>query len=134
MSAASSQMVPGTFEPGFEPASIIELGDGGSGLRERLRAMGSLGVKFFSMGECNIILAREPAGANGERLWHLTISCPDRHPTWDEIKTARYRLLPIDRCLWMLLPPPEFYVNVEAQDHVFHLWEITDPREVWTTG
>lgn len=124
--------IPGTFEPGYVPPPIQERGN--PEVREGLRDLGSRGVKFFSMGECNIIRAREPAGANGEKLWHLTISCPDRHPVWDEIKTARYRLLPDDRCFGMLLPPPEFYVNVPEQDHVFHLWEITDPREPWTAG
>jgi hypothetical protein len=124
--------IPGTFESGFVPERIIEYAN--PDVREHLRAMGSRGVKTFAMGECSIIKAREPAGVNGELLWHLTISHPDRHPTWDEIKTVRYRLLPLDRCFGMLLPPPEFYVNLPQQDHVFRLWEITDPREVWTTG
>lgn len=126
--------VPGTFESAHEPQRVVEVGAGNSGVRQQLRAMGSRGVKFYVMGECYIIRAREPAGINGERLWHLTISCEDRHPTWDEIKTARYLLLPKDRCCGMLLPSPEFYINVPAQDHVFHLWEITDPREPWSTG
>jgi hypothetical protein len=125
--------IPGTFESGFVEERIVEVGDD-SGTREHLRALGSLAVKFFTMGECSIILAREPAGVGGEKLWHLTISCTHRHPTWDEIKTVRYKLLPLDRCFGMLLPPPEFYVNVPAQDHVFHLWEITDPREPWSAG
>lgn len=126
--------VPGTFEPDHVEHQIVEVGDSGTGVRESLRASGSLGVRFFKMGECTIIIAREPAGEQGEKLWHLTISCRDRHPTWDEIKTARYRLLPLDRCFGMLLPPPEQYVNVPQQDHVFHLWEIQDPRQPWTAG
>jgi hypothetical protein len=88
--------------------------------------------KTFVMGECKILLGYERAGKNGEWLWHLSISHPDRHPTWDEMKAARYWLLSNGLCFGILLPPPENYVNVEAQDHVFHLWEITDPREPWT--
>ena len=42
------------------------------------------------------IRAREPEGIHGELRWHLSISCLDRHPSWDELKTARYRLLPHD--------------------------------------
>jgi hypothetical protein len=129
-----SAWVPGTYEGDFIEPRIIEVSDGDSHIREQLYALGSRGVKFFQADVCNIIVAREPAGANGEMLWHLTISCHDRHPTWDEIKFARYKLLPVDRCFGMLLPQPEFYVNVEMQDHVFHLWEITDPREPWTAG
>ncbi len=85
------------------------------------------------MGDCRIIRAQEPEGINGEMRWHLSISCPDRHPTWDEIKTARYRLLPHDIAFAMILPPPRFYVNVPAQDHVFHLHEIEDAARPWET-
>jgi hypothetical protein len=71
---------------------------------------------------------------NGELRWHLTISCRDRHPTWDEIKIARYRLLGPDTVMAMLLPPAENYVNLPEQDHVFQLWEIEDSARVWETG
>lgn len=125
--------LPGTTEPGYVEPRVVEVGDRGSGVRARLEAMGSLGVRFFEIGETRVILAREVGGVNGERLWHLTISCVDRHPTWDEIKTARYRLLPLDRAFGILLPPPEVYINVAAQDHVFHLWEIDSPSRVWET-
>ena len=127
-----SGWVPGTYERDFDERPIVEVGDFDTGVREQLHALGSRGVKFFQMGMCHIIIAREPAGAAGEKLWHLTISRTDRHPTWDEIKHVRYKLLPVDRCFGMLLPPPQFYINLPQQDHVFHLWEITDPREPWT--
>lgn len=124
--------IPGTHEPGWEEPRILETSH--RGVREMMRGMGSRGVRFFKMGEASIILCREPAGANGELLWHLSISCTDRHPSWDEIKTARYRLLPLDLCFGMLLPQPEFYVNVPQQDHTFHLHEVLDLREPWTSG
>jgi hypothetical protein len=89
-------------------------------------------LKQYAMGECNILIGRERAGIDGEWLWHMSISRPDRHPIWDEIKAARYRLLSNGLTFGLLLPPPENYVNVAAQDHVFHLWEIQDPREPWT--
>ena len=82
----------------------------------------------YALGDCTVFVAREPAGPNGSLLWHLSISHPRRYPTWDEIKTARYELLPSDVTMAMLLPPPDEYVNVAAQDNVFHLWEIEDPR------
>lgn len=129
--------IPGTVEPGFQDHPIVE---------ERMPQAvldhwcshgidpAEVGLKRYSMGPCNILVGREPAGANEELLWHLTISTPSRHPTWDEIKAARYRLLPAELTFGMLLPPSEFYVNVPEQDHVMQLWEITDPREPWTTG
>lgn len=124
-------MIPGTHEPDYveKPIRQHALPVGWSSKMEGRRS-----IKVYGMGTCTLILSRDQAGIAGEWLWHLSISCPDRHPTWDEIKTARYRLLPSDLCFGMLLPPPEFYVNVEAQDHVFHLWEITDPREPWSSG
>ena len=125
-----SRWVPGTYEEGFVEPRFVEIGD--DYVREQLHALGSRGVKFFQAGMLHVIVAREPAGANAEKLWHLTISRTDRHPSWDEIKFARYRLLPRDRCFGMLLPQPQFYINIVEQDHVFHLWEVTDPREPWT--
>lgn len=84
----------------------------------------------YTLAGANILVAREPAGMNGMLIWHLSISRPNRHPSWDDIKAARYRLLPLDRTFGMLLPPPGEYINVPAQDHVFHLWEIIDPRDL----
>jgi hypothetical protein len=121
--------IPGTHEPGFveQPIRSVGLPD----IVYRLNP-GSRGLVAFTMGDCTILRGLEPAGVNGEVLLHLTISHPDRHPTWDEIKVVRYRLLPLDRCFGMLLPPPDEYVNVPQQDHVFHLWESTDPRQPWS--
>lgn len=126
-------MIPGTHEAGFEEEPILQL-PLPEGMAAQWEAAGAKGLKRLAMGDCNILVAREPNGINGEMRWHLTISTPDRHPTWDEIKTARYRLLPLDRCFGILLPPPEMYVNVPQQDHVFHLHEIDDPAEPWATG
>lgn len=121
-------LIPGTHEKGFVEQTITQRRVPlGLPTDPRVRSL-----KYFTMGECSILLAREQAGIDGEWLWHLSISHKERHPSWDEIKTARYRLLDKDKCFGMLLPPPQYYVNIETQDHVFHLWEITDPREPWS--
>jgi hypothetical protein len=128
--------IPGTVEPGFKEREIIEI-PVGQPVREAMIQAGhpeEFLPRMFTMGPCRILLASEPAGAKGELLWHLSISTPSRHPTWDEIKVARYRLLPLDLVFAMILPPPDFYVNVPEQDHVMQLWEIDDPRAQWTTG
>jgi len=127
--------IPGTVTHGFKEQPIIA-----QRMPENVRrALVSQGIdpaslSIYTMGPCNIFVGQEPAGKNHELLWHLTISTPSRHPTWDEIKVARYRLLPADICVGILLPKPEFYVNLPEQDHVFQLWEVRDEREVWTTG
>lgn len=124
--------IPGTHEPGFVEQPVVELP-----LPPEIRNMigdGDTELHRFRMGECNILLGLEPQGVNGELRWHLTISCPDRHPTWDEIKVARYRLLGPDTVIAMILPQVEHYVNVPTQDHVFQLWEIDDPARIWEIG
>jgi hypothetical protein len=124
--------IPGTHEPGFVETPILERErDANFAAVRRMIGGDHVELYGFRMGECNILLGREPGGANGELRWHLTISCPDRHPTWDEIKTARYRLLGPDTVMAIILPPCQFYVNVAAQDHVMQLWEIADPARIW---
>lgn len=90
---------------------------------------------------CSVIVGREPAKANTSglvlpesalMLWHLSIAHVDRYPTWDEIADVRYRLVPEDVTMAMLLPPPDEYVN--AHEHCFHLWEIEDPRDPAVRG
>ena len=50
---------------------------------------------------------------------HFSISCDERDPTWEEIASARYALLPRLRDCVMLLPPDDEYVNLHA--HCFHI-------------
>jgi hypothetical protein len=122
--------IPGTHEPGFVEAPIIEDLAGSKVMHDSL----GLDVHVFRMGDCSMILGREPSGVHGEERWHLTISTPTRHPSWDEIKTARYRLLGPDVVMAIVLPQPRFYVNVPEQDHVFQLWEVDDDSRFWETG
>ena len=58
--------------------------------------------------------------------WHFSIAHPWRHPSWDEIASARYTLVPGDIAMVMVLPPEDEYVNVH--EHCFHLHECRCPR------
>jgi hypothetical protein len=58
---------------------------------------------------------------------HLSISHPRRYPTWDEIRDARYDLMPDVPCMAMILPPKGDYVNYHP--NCFHLWEIDQPSQ-----
>jgi hypothetical protein len=112
--------IPGTHEPGFVEETIVERPDLGPAIVHGER---TYELHAFTMGACRMLLGHEPDD-DGELRWHMTISCSDRHPTWDEIKTARYRLLGPDLKTAMFLPPVDEYVNVPSQDHVFHVWEV----------
>jgi hypothetical protein len=74
------------------------------------------GLGWFQKGDVRVCLAHEPEG------WHISMSCADRYPTWDEIKDARYSLTPDGCYMAMILPPSAEYVNVH--ENCFHLHEI----------
>jgi hypothetical protein len=75
-------------------------------------------------GHLSVLVGREPKG------WHLSISHrtnvmrpkPGRYPTWDEIADARYRFIPDEATMAMLLPPRDQYVNLH--ETTFHLHEV----------
>lgn len=56
--------------------------------------------------------------------WHMSISHPDRYPTWHEIRDARYKFCPDDIEMVMHLPPRSAYVNVHQ--NCFHLHELKE--------
>ena len=60
--------------------------------------------------------------ADGPNGWHLSISGRDRYPSWDEIVDARYRLVPDEVTMALLLPPREEWVN--AHEFCFHLHQV----------
>ena len=78
-------------------------------------------TRAFMFGPCKVIVGQEPVGLDG-LSWHLSISHPDRYPTWDEIHEARYKFVPNEVTMAMILPPKEEYVNMHK--NCFHLYEI----------
>lgn len=77
--------------------------------------------KAFTKGGCNVWVTRDRYNT-GEVRWHMSISRTDRYPVWDEIRDARYDLLPDEITMGMLLPPKSEYVNLHP--NCFHLHEI----------
>jgi hypothetical protein len=76
-------------------------------------------IRAFMLGDCSVIITHD-----NSKTWHLSIACSWRYPTWNEIAEARYRLLPGDITMALLLPPLEEYVNVHK--NCFQLHEIPD--------
>lgn len=70
----------------------------------------------YKMGRCRIIVTQD----NGS--WHLSISTADALPSYNEIKTARYRLLPDDIYMAEIFPPSNEFVNLHP--YTRHLWQV----------
>lgn len=67
-----------------------------------------------------------------EGLWHVTVSHPNRYPSWDEMASARERLTPDHVTMEMVLPPsppsPPSAQYVNLPSTCLHLWEVpTEP-------
>lgn len=78
----------------------------------------SIKYGFHKYGRCNVLITNE----NG-RL-HLSISTPtgEKPPTYEEIKQARYVLLPDNVYMAMIFPPKAEFVNLHL--NCFHLFEL----------
>ena|SRR5215467_8617445 len=123
--------IPGTHEPGWKEPPLIEQRHPEE-LRSVVHGDQVLELHYFRFGELTVLMGHEPCNG-GPLRWHLSISHPHRHPSWDEIKTVRYRLMGPHTSMAMLLPPADSYVNVERQDHVFQLYELLgdEARDAW---
>jgi len=87
-----------------------------------LHADGDFPAKSYVKGPCRVLVSHENHGQ--KMRWHLSISCRDRYPGWEEIKDARYALLPLGLTFAQILPPQDRYINIHP--NCFHLWEIDD--------
>ena len=83
---------------------------------EHVAALLEPGSRTYRMGRCRIICSRQRIG------WHLTISRPDKLPSWEEVRDARYTLIPDEAVMAMLLPPRGEYVNLH--EFCLQLYEI----------
>ena len=81
------------------------------------------GAHIYTDGPVRILVSgpkeREQIG------WHISISCPDRNPTWEEQKKARYEFCPDDVYMVQILPPKREYVN--KHQFCFH-WHESGPK------
>lgn len=70
-------------------------------------------------GHCRVFYSiMEPHSGT---LWtHVSIACPDRYPTWEEILDARYTFFTDEEEVFQRLPPKKVYLNVHP--NCFHLW------------
>ena len=57
-------------------------------------------------------------------LWHISISTKNRTIDYDDLKDARYSLVPDDCHMAQIFPPKSEFVNLHP--FCFHLYQITD--------
>jgi hypothetical protein len=104
--------IPGTFAAGFTEPALIPISV------QHAKRPGVRGLVAWRMGECWVTRFRDAGGL------HLTVSHDSRCPSWDEIKTARYRCLPHEETWALLLPPPAEYVDHPLRPYVFELTRV----------
>lgn len=82
------------------------------------------GSLMFKMGRVSIIVS--PPVIEKGMGWHISISHPDRYPTWDEVAAAWYQLVPDadNRVGAMILPKREDYISVH--NYCFQVHEQID--------
>ncbi len=71
----------------------------------------------YQCGKLRVLVSHDEAFG-----WHLSISHPSRYPMWDEIREARYDLVPDEAYMAIIMPPKSEYVNVCKT--CFHLFEV----------
>jgi len=77
------------------------------------------------------MVSQDAAGKGSKPLWHISVSHrtpdlkPGRLPSWDELKSAAYRLVQADVPFILIFPrrstPDSGYVNLA--ENCLHLWE-----------
>jgi hypothetical protein len=73
-------------------------------------------LRIYRHGACGVIVTKEYG------KWHISVSRPDRLPSWDEIRDIRYAIAPDNVTMAMILPSKGSYVNVHP--NCLHLWEM----------
>lgn len=125
--------MPGTISAAAKRIVWVRVGE----VRLRIHGAVGNGTEYEAKtadGVLRSILSSDKVDG-GPPLWHLSVSHrdasnrPDRCPTWDELKSAKYQLVQKD-CVMVLIFPrrngPAPYVDYHPT--TLHLWE--DLREL----
>lgn len=86
------------------------------------------GAKAYTLGPLRIIMSDNDRydGPKGDRWRHVSVSCEDRLPTYDELCNVRARLFPPRAVVIQIFPPKSEHVNNHA--YCLHLWWNKDRR------
>jgi hypothetical protein len=88
---------------------------------------------YMSSKMNNVFFTVDDFGEGGQWL-HLSVSCHQRLPTWEELKKAKETFMG-DIFAMQVLPPKNSYLNINP--YVLHLFSRLDaptiPSKVWRT-
>lgn len=90
-------------------------------MKSRWKKRGEIcGGEWYTWGDVKAIVSKD------DGLWHVLVSLPKRYPTWEEIKSAWYELVPEAETHYgaIVLPPVKEYVNLHQ--NCFHVYELSD--------
>lgn len=84
--------------------------------REHPWGMGGADGGYFQMNNLRIIAS---VGGGWD---HVSVSLPDRCPTWDEMCKVKRLFFKEDECVVQFHPAESDYININQ--HVLHLWRL----------
>jgi hypothetical protein len=79
---------------------------------------------LYRRGMLQALVGREPVDPDGVDVrWHISISRPDRLPSWDDVVSAAHDLRP--GVVFVIgVPPRSWWVNIHR--YTLHLYETRD--------
>lgn len=83
-------------------------------------------VEAFIDGELRILKSMENTKKWGW-LKHISVSCDDRYPSWEELRTLKIYFFGDIDCM-MMMPKKSDYVNVHR--NCFHIWECPESWDI----
>ena len=83
-----------------------------------------MGGDWYHWGDVSCCVTKE------EGYWHISISHPNRHPSWDEIYTAWYDLVPDAAMIQGALILPRKSEDVNIHRNCFHVHQLRDTKIV----
>ncbi len=83
-----------------------------------------------------VFVTRENRGSNAGTWLHVSVSRPNKLPSWGDVREVKDIFIGRDRCAIHMVPPEEYYVNLHP--YTLHLFTRLDgptvPRELYEDG
>lgn len=87
---------------------------------------GPFGLNGFEFEISGLQVLASEDHIDGKRYVHLSLSLPDRLPSWYDVRLVKRDFIGPDKEAVQVLPPEEEYVN--CHPYCLHLWHCLDGR------